>query len=60
MTINTNNLKKLAKLSILRGVNLQKGQDLIISAPIESLPLVRLIVDEAYKAGGNMITPFFY
>ena len=51
MDINNQNLQKLAKLSISRGVNLQKGQDLIITAPIESIPLVRLIVDEGYKAG---------
>ncbi len=59
MDINNQNLQKLAKLSISRGVNLQKGQDLIITAPIESIPLVRLIVDEGYKAGANIITPFF-
>ena len=34
--LDLNNLEKLAHLSIKRGVALQKGQNLLITAPIES------------------------
>jgi len=52
-------IEKLAKLAIIKGVGLQKDQDLLISAPIESLPLVRKISEHAYKAGANIVTPLF-
>lgn len=53
-------LANLAKAAIDIGVNLQKGQDLLLSAPIEALPLVRKITQYAYKKGSGIITPFFY
>ena len=52
-------IEKLAKLAIIKGVGLQKDQNLLISAPIESLPLVRKISEHAYKAGANIVTPLF-
>ena len=57
--LDINNLDKLAYLSIKRGVALQKGQNLLITAPIESLPLVRKICEHAYKEGAGIVTPFF-
>ena len=57
--LNINNLDKLAYLSIKRGVALQKGQNLLITAPIESLPLVRKICEHAYKEGAGIVTPLF-
>ena len=57
--IDTKNIDKLAHLSIKRGVALQKGQNLLITAPIESLPLVRKIVEYAYKEGAGIVTPLF-
>ncbi len=57
--ISKSKLKKLAKLSIKTGVNLQKGQNLIISAPIEALPLVREVTKQAYKAGAGLVTCFY-
>lgn len=50
-------LDKLAELAVRKGVNLQPGQDLVISSNIEGLPLVRLIAEHAYKAGGGLVTP---
>ena len=47
---------KLINLQILAikvGLGLQKGQNLIITAPIESLPLVRKITEHAYKEGAG-------
>ena len=57
--LDINNLDKLAYLSIKRGVALQKGQNLLITAPIESLPLVRKICEHAYKEGAGIVTPLF-
>ena len=59
LEINQNKLDKLAYLSIKRGVSLKKGQNLLITAPIESLPLVRKICEHAYKEGANIVTPLF-
>lgn len=52
-------LDRLAELAVKVGVNLQKGQDLVITAPVEALPLVRLIAKHAYKNGSGVVTPFF-
>ena len=60
MNIDEDKLDKLAELSIKTGVALQKGQDLLLTSPIEALPLVRRIVAHAYKAGANVVTPVSY
>ncbi|KRE59494.1 aminopeptidase [Paenibacillus sp. Soil750] len=49
------NLEKYAELVIRIGVNLNKGQDLLVEAPIETLELTRLIVQKAYEAGANFV-----
>ncbi|TGA99466.1 aminopeptidase [Sporolactobacillus shoreae] len=46
-------LKKFARLAVRTGVNLQKGQGLVISAPIETSDFVHLIAEEAYRAGAR-------
>ena len=50
-------LKKYAQLIVRQGVNLQKGQDLVISADVECAPLVKEIAKEAYKAGARDVIP---
>lgn len=50
-------LDKHAELAVRVGLNLQPGQNLIITAPAEALPLVRRIVKAAYKAGAGLVTP---
>ena len=57
--INEEKIDKLANLAVKRGVGLQKGQNLLITAPIESLPLVRKITEYAYKEGAHIVTPLF-
>ena len=57
--INEKKIDKLANLAVKRGVGLQKGQNLLITAPIESLPLVRKIAEHAYKEGAHIVTPLF-
>ena len=59
LKISEDKIDKLANLAIKRGVGLQKGQDLLITAPLESLPLVRKIAEHAYKEGAHLVTPLF-
>jgi aminopeptidase len=52
-------LDRLAEVAVRVGLNLAPGQDLLITAPIIALPLVRRIAVHAYKAGASIVTPFF-
>ena len=52
----TEMLDRLAEVSIQVGLNLQKGQNLIITAPVEALPLVRRLSAEAYRRGAGIVT----
>ncbi|MFO8125800.1 aminopeptidase [Yoonia sp.] len=53
-------LDRLAEVAVRTGVNLQPGQDLVITAPMAALDLVRRITVYAYKAGAGIVTPFFH
>ena len=57
--ISSAHIDRLAELTVKTGLALQPGQDLMITAPIEALPLVRRITDYAYKSGAGVITPIF-
>ena len=59
MTIDPVKLDRLAEVAVRTGVNLGEGQELVITAPIDALPLVRRIVVHAYKAGASLVTPIF-
>jgi aminopeptidase len=58
-TIDATKLEKLAEVAVKVGLNLQKGQDLVITAPLAAAPLVRLITKHAYMAGGGLVTTFY-
>ena len=51
-------LDKLAETIVSTGLNLAPGQDLIITASVEALPLVRRVTKAAYQAGAGLVTPF--
>ena len=51
-------LDRLAEVAVRIGVGLEAGQELVITAPTEALPLVRLITTHAYKAGAKLVTTF--
>lgn len=57
--IDPQKLDRLAEVAVRTGVNLQDGQDLVITAPMSALPLVRRITVHAYKAGAGLVIPFF-
>src|SRR6195952_4891027 len=50
-------LDRLAEVAIKIGLQLQPGQDLLLTAPTVALPLVRRIAEHAYKAGAGLVTP---
>src|ERR1700761_4440302 len=52
-------LDRLAEVAVQVGLGLRAGQELIMSAPIEALPLVRRITEHAYKAGALLVTTFY-
>jgi aminopeptidase len=49
------NLEKYANLAVHTGVNVQKGQTLVINAPVLSAVLVRKIAMKAYEAGAKNV-----
>src|SRR5690606_32359629 len=49
-TIDPAKLDRLAAVAVRVGLNLQPGQDLLLTAPVAALPLVRLIAKHAYQA----------
>jgi aminopeptidase len=52
-------LDRLAEVAVKIGLGLREGQELIMSAPMEALPLARRITEHAYKAGALLVTTFY-
>lgn len=48
-------LRKYAKLGVVMGANVQKGQALIINTSVEAVEITRYAVEEAYKAGASEV-----
>ena len=49
-------LDKLAEVAVKVGLGLARGQELVMTAPTDALPLVRRITEHAYKAGALLVT----
>jgi len=52
-------LDRLAEVAVRIGLGLKPGQELVLTASTEALPLVRLITEHAYKAGAKLVTTFY-
>lgn len=52
-------LEKLAEVAVKVGLDLQQGQDLVITTPLAAAPLARFITKHAYLAGGGLVTTFY-
>ena len=52
-------LDRLAEVAVKVGLGLKEGQELIMSAPMDALPLARKITEQAYKAGAKLVTTFY-
>ena len=53
--MNKTRLKQYANLLIKKGINVQKGQDVIIMADLDQPEFVEMCVKEAYKAGAELV-----
>lgn len=49
-------LDRLAEVAVRVGLNLREGQELVLTAPTDALPLVRRVVEHAYRAGAKFVT----
>ena len=49
-------LDRLAEVAVRVGLGLGRGQELVITAPLDTLPLVHRITEHAYRAGGSLVT----
>ena len=49
-------LRNYAKLIVKMGVNVQKGQDVIINASVDDNYFVKYVVEECYKAKARKVT----
>jgi aminopeptidase len=52
----TRKLDRLAEVAIRVGLGLRSGQELVMTASLDTLPLVRRITEHAYKAGAKLVT----
>ena len=52
-------LERLAEVAVEVGVNLQEGQNLIVTSPMSALPFARLVAAAAYKKGARDVTFLF-
>jgi aminopeptidase len=57
--IDETKLDRLAQVAVKVGLQLQPGQDLYMTSPINALPLARKITEHAYKAGAGLVTTVY-
>lgn len=55
--IDFQHLDQLAEVAVHIGLNIQPGQDLVLTGPVAALPLVRRVAAAAYRAGAGLVTP---
>ncbi len=53
------NLDQLAAVAVHVGLGLKAGQELVMTAPLEAVPLVRRITEHAYRAGASLVTTLY-
>jgi len=53
------NIDLLAKVAVQVGLGLQPGQELVMTATLDSLDLARRITEHAYRAGASLVTTLF-
>jgi len=52
-------LDQLAQVAIHVGLGLKAGQELVMTAPLDAVPLVRRITEHAYRAGASLVTTLY-
>ncbi len=53
------NLDRLAEVAVHSGLGLAPGQELVMTATLDAIPLARRITKHAYKAGASLVTTLF-
>ena len=52
-------IDRLAEVAVNVGLGLARGQELVITAPLDAVTLVRRITEHAYRAGAALVTTLF-
>jgi len=52
-------LNRLAEVAVQVGLGLQPGQELLMTASLDALPLARRITEQAYRAGASLVTTLY-
>jgi aminopeptidase len=52
-------LSQLAEVAVKVGLGLQAGQELLMTASLDALPLARRITEQAYRAGASLVTTLY-
>src|SRR3974390_602586 len=52
-------LDRLAEIAVRSGLGLAPGQELVMTATLDAVPLVRRITEHAYKAGASLVTTLY-
>jgi aminopeptidase len=53
------NLDRLTEIAVHAGLGLAEGQELVMTATLDTVPLARRITEHAYKAGASLVTTLF-
>ena len=59
MTTHETLLDKYAELTVKSGLNVRKGQQVLITAPLGAVELVRRITHHAYTVGASLVTTLY-
>ena len=52
-------LDQLASVAVNAGLGLANGQELVMTATLDALPLARRITEQAYRAGASLVTTLY-
>jgi len=52
-------LDQLAEVAVRVGLGLAKGQELVMTASLDAMPLARRITEQAYRAGASLVTTLY-
>jgi len=52
-------LDQLARVAVEVGLGLARGQELVMTAPIDAVALARRITEHAYRAGASLVTTLY-
>ena len=52
-------LGRLADVAVRVGLGLRPGQERVMTAPLDALPLARAITEQAYRAGASLVTTLY-